>query len=57
MAHLQTIALEKPEYAGDCGIDDIKWIDIKNTLKVMCRKYHKKDQKLKLQNQDFLAHT
>ena len=57
MAHLQTIALEKPEYAGDCGIDDIKWIDIKNTLKVMCRKYHKKDQKLKLQNQDFLGHT
>ena len=38
MAHLQTIAFEKPEYAGDCGIEDIKWIDIKGTLKVMWRK-------------------
>ena len=47
MAHLQTIAFEKPEYAGDCGIEDIKWIDIKGTLKVMWRKQRKKCPKVK----------
>ena len=57
MAHLQTVAFEKPEYAGDCGIEDIKWIDVKDTLKVTWRKYHKKGQKLKLQYGNFLAHT
>ena len=57
MAHLETIAVEKPKYACGSGIEDIKWIDIKNTLKVIWRKYHKKGQKLKLQDEVFLTHS
>ena len=29
-------------------IENIKWIDIKDTLKVMWRKYHKKGKKFEL---------
>ena len=57
MEYLETIAVEKREYACGSGIEDIKWIDIKNTLKVIWRKYHKKGQKLKLQDEVFLTHS
>ena len=35
MEYLETIAVEKREYACGSRIKDIKWIDIKNTLKVI----------------------
>ena len=35
MEYLETIAVEKREYACGSRIEDIKWIDIKNTLKVI----------------------
>ena len=57
MAHLETTAVEKPEYARGSDIEDIKSIDITNTLKVIWRIYHKKGQKLKLQYEVFVTHS
>ena len=28
----KTLVFEKPGYAGDRGMEDIKWIDVKDTL-------------------------
>ena len=57
MGHLESIATENPEYARDCGIDDIKWIDVKDRLKAMWRKYHNPSKNLRKRCKDFLSYS
>ena len=54
---LENIVNEKPEYARDCDIDNVKWNDIKETLKAMWRKYQKDNRKQKALYEEFLAYS
>ena len=57
MAHLESIAIENPEYARDCGIEDVKWIDVRDILKAMWRKYHNPSKSLKKRYEEFLSYS
>ena len=58
MDHLESVIIENPEFGKDCQLDDVFWNNVKETLKVMWRKYHNNPSaKRRQQYIDFLAYT
>ena len=51
--------MENPEYAWDCGIDNVKWHEIRDILKAMWRKFqdNKDNRKQKERYQHLLAYS